>query len=106
MNAMPRFLYQYIELFGYMGAGTPDDPGSDFGMCVWIDAPTEDEARGWGKRVLEDYVRARYAQSDPDLDPTRFEGDIVHDRCQLEQAEAEGYPQCEVGQTPEWSEPW
>jgi hypothetical protein len=29
---MPRFLFQYLQLFSFLGAGTPENPGGDFGM--------------------------------------------------------------------------
>jgi len=57
---MPRYLYTFLELFGYLGRGTSDDPGTDFGMSVWIDAPDEEAAFLWGNHLLEDYRRARY----------------------------------------------
>jgi len=53
------YLYSYLNLFGYIGSGTPEDPGTDFGMSVWIEAPDEQAALDWGHVVLADYVRAR-----------------------------------------------
>jgi hypothetical protein len=103
---MPRFLYRYMELLSVIGAGTPEDPGGDFGMSVWIDAANALEASAWGKRVLEDYVRARYRYSDPDIDPAQFEGEIITDIESINYATDRGYPVCKVGQIPLWSEPW
>ena len=103
---MPRFLYRYMELLGYMGAGTPEDPGSDFSMSVWVDAADEEEARRWGRVVLQDYVRARYQPSGDEVTPEAYEGEIVKDECWLQSAAQAGYPVCRVGELPKWVEPW
>lgn len=104
---MPHYLYTYIHLFGYIGAGTPEDPGTDFGMSVWIDAPDEDAARCWGKVVLDDYVHARFQHSeDAGIDAAWGEGWIEKDDQTLKRAEGFDYPLCQVGQIPAWAEPW
>lgn len=40
-RSMALYLYSYLNLFEYIGSGTPEDPGTDFGMSVWIEAPAE-----------------------------------------------------------------
>ncbi len=117
---MPRYLYTFLELFGYLGRGTPDDPGTDFGMSVWIDAPDEDAAFRWGNRLLEDYRQARYRLAPGDEgeegpgpeEPQhrhaarKLEGWIEKDESVLERARGCGYPECWVGEISEWIEPW
>jgi hypothetical protein len=99
---MSLYLYRFLELFSIIGDGTPENPGGDFGMSVWIDADDMIQARNWGKRVLEEFVRERFRQSDPDLDPSRYEGDIVEDAVY----EVGRTPLCKVGEIPSWPEPW
>jgi hypothetical protein len=103
---MPRYLYSYFELFGYVGAGTPEDPGSDFGMSVWIDAANEEEAKQWGRLVLHDYVRARFKHSEDHVVTEGYDGEIVKSPWQLECAALANYPVCSVGQMPKWVDPW
>ncbi|HET6246776.1 MAG TPA: hypothetical protein VFE47_03680 [Tepidisphaeraceae bacterium] len=103
---MARYLYRYLQLFGYVGAGTPDDPGSDFGMSVWIDAANEDEAKTWGKAVLHDYVRARFRYSNENVNTERYEGEIVSHPGWLQSSAECGYPVCRVGEMPTWFDPW
>jgi hypothetical protein len=104
---MPRYLYRYIRLFGYIGSGTPEDPGTDFGMSVWIDAPDEEAALDWGRRVLADYARARHRHdgSGGDIGPGEIEGWIERDEVALGRAEGR-YPACKVGEIPTWHAPW
>ena len=99
---MALYLYRFIELLSFIGDGTPENPGGDFGMCVWIDADDVDQARKWGKRVLKEFVRERFRQSHPDLDPTRYAGDVVEDAVY----EAGRTPVCKIGEIPRWTEPW
>jgi hypothetical protein len=79
---MLRFLFEYMELLSVMGAGTPENPGGDFGMHCWIEAPDKETALEWGYVLLGDYFKARYAQSADgyrhDGSPIR-EGHIIED---------------------------
>jgi len=104
---MPDYLYTYLNLFGYIGRGTPEDPGTDFGMSVWIEAPDEQAALGWGRRVLADYVIARYRHEDEGavIEPGAIEGWVEKDEGALKRAEGR-YPRCRVGEIPNWQSPW
>lgn len=106
---MPCYLFEYVQLFSYMGDGTPDDPGGDFEMYCWIAATDPHAALQWGYVLLGDYYRARFARS-PDADdyqgvPMRH-GRIVDDAAQLAKAHDWPIPLCRVGQIPAWHEPW
>ena len=104
---MPRFLYEYVQLFSYVGSGTPEDPGGDFGMCCWIDAPDKESALRWGHVLLGDYYRARFARSE---DAERHSGSPVEDGWIVEDeellAKPPRAPECRVGEIPVWDEPW
>lgn len=76
---MPLYLCTYLNLFGYIGSGTPEDPGSDFSMSVWIDAPDEQAALDWGRLVLADDIRARYQHEGADIEPEGTEGSVEAD---------------------------
>lgn len=103
---MPRFLYWYLELFSYLGAGAPDDPGGDFDMAVWIDADDEQQARAWGKRVLDSYVCERFSRSGTPMDTSRMHGYIQTRPNVLKQFQNAEVPGCKVGEIPRWPEPW
>ena len=106
---MQRFLFQYLELFSVLGAGTPENPGGDFDMNCWIEAPDKKSALEWGYVLLGDYFKARYAHS---ADKYRHdgsairEGEIVEDPETIAAAEHWNIPLCQIGQMPEWREPW
>lgn len=106
---MPRFLFQYLELFSVIGAGTPEDPGYDFDMCCWIEAPDSESALKWGYVLLGDYFKARYSHS---ADNGRHdglpisEGEIIDDPTFVASAERWNVPSCRVGEIPKWHEPW
>jgi hypothetical protein len=107
---MPRFLFDYVELLSYLGDGTPENPGGDFGMCCWIEAASELEALEWGYVLLGNYYQARFARSPDsanyDGSPIR-EGQIETDPEQLAWAQEQpGFPVCRVGEIPNWQEPW
>jgi hypothetical protein len=106
---MPRFLYQYLELLSFLGAGTPGDPGGDFDMNCWIEAPDKEAALEWGYVLLGDYCKARYAHSADghrhDGAPIR-EGEIIEDPETVTAAEHWNIPSCSIGEVPEWKEPW
>ena len=114
---MPRYLYSYVELLGVLGMETPEEPGTDFGMSVWIDAPDEEAAFLWGNHLLEDYRRARFRfvpreeSHGPEVTEhrpvaPRLEGWIEIDESILEMARECGYPVSRVGEIPEWIDPW
>lgn len=106
---MPRFLFQYLELFSFIGAGTPENPGGDFEMNCWIDSPDKNVALEWGHVLLGDYFKARYANS---ADGCRHDGspikrgEIVDDPRILAAATHWSIPACRIGEIPEWRKPW
>jgi hypothetical protein len=106
---MQRFLFQYIQLFSFIGAGTPEEPGGDFDMHCWIEAPDKAAALEWGFILLGDYCKARYAYSADghrhDGSPIQ-DGEIVEDPGALAAAVHWGIPACSVGEVPKWREPW
>jgi hypothetical protein len=106
---MPRFLFHYLELFSVIGDGTPQNPGGDFGMHCWIEAPCKEVALEWGFVLLGNYMKARYANSADghrhDGSPVR-EGEIIDAPEILAQAGSWNIPSCQVGSIPEWREPW
>lgn len=104
---MALYLYSYLNLFGYIGSGTPEDPGTDFGMSIWIEAPDEQAALDWGHLVLADYIRARYRHdnSATEIDPGGIEGWIEKGETALKDAEGR-FPRCCVGEIPTWQAPW
>lgn len=106
---MRRYLYQYFELLSVLGAGTPANPGGDFDMMCWIDAPDNRAALEWGYVLLGDYCKARYAHSADghrhDGSPIR-QGEIIEDQETIDAAQQWGIPACRIGEIPEWREPW
>ena len=104
---MPLYLYRYTNLFGAIGAGTPEDPGTDFMMSVWIEALDEQAALDRGHVLLADYVRARHRHEDPgfDIAPGVLKGWLEADSRVLAEA-ADAYPRCRVGEIPAWEAPW
>jgi hypothetical protein len=106
---MQRFLFEFIELFSFLGAGTPENPGGDFTMYCWIDAPDRDAALRWGHVLLGGYCRARYARA---ADGSRHDGSPLRKGAIVEVPEllarALGWriPTCQVGELPRWHEPW
>ncbi len=106
---MQRFLFQYLELLSVLGAGTPENPGGDFDMNCWIEAPDKKTALEWGHVLLGDYCKARYANSADghrhDGSPI-VEGEIVEDPELIAEAGHWKIPSCRIGEIPEWHEPW
>ncbi|WP_435015807.1 hypothetical protein TA3x_003360 [Tundrisphaera sp. TA3] len=104
---MALYLYSYLNLFGFVGSGTPEDPGTDFGMSVWIEAPNEKAALDWGHLVLADYLRARFRHDDPvaGIASNGIEGWIEEDEYARKEA-AGKFPCCRVGEIPTWDAPW
>jgi hypothetical protein len=106
---MQRFLFHYLELFSVFGAGTPENPGGDFGMHCWIEAPDQRTALEWAYVLLGDYCKARYAHSADgylyDGSPIRA-GEIIEDPEQIAAAEHWNIPTSRIGEIPEWQEPW
>ena len=106
---MQRFLFHYLELFSVIGAGTPENPGGDFDMNCWIEAPDKEAALEWGYVLLGDYFKARYAHAADgyrhDGSPIR-EGEIMQAPETTAAAEHWNLPSCRIGEIPEWREPW
>ena len=106
---MPQFLFHYMEMLSFIGAGTPENPGGDFDMYCWIEAPYKEAALEWGYVLLGDYFKARYAQSADgyrhDGSPIR-EGEIIEDPEIIARTERWNIPSCRVGEVPQWREPW
>ena len=104
-----QYLFAFVEFFSVLGAGTPENPGGDFSMYCWIEAPDPQAALEWGYVLLGDYLRARFSRSeDADLydgAPVRG-GEIVEDPELLAGAGGWAIPSCRLGQIPEWREPW
>ena len=75
-------------------------------MLVWLDASDVEEARRWGKRVLEEFVHARFRYAKPEVDATVYEGEIDEDARFVEGTELAKIPVCKVGEVPNWPEPW
>lgn len=103
---MGRYLYTVIGLLSYMGDGTPENPGGDFGMSVWIEAPDEETASRWGKRVLEEFVRQRFRFSRNKADPAAYEGQIETSQEMIDWHSKREIPVCRVGEIPNWPAPW
>ena len=104
--ALHKFIF--IELFGALGRGTPDDPGSDYGLFVAIDASTSEDALEWGFHIHGDFARARtqYIDWQHDGSPIR-DGEIDGDAdVAALLAENPKYAICKVGEYPNWLEPW
>ena len=106
---MPLFLYYFLELFSYTGAGTPEDPGGDFQMSCWIEAPDQLAALEWGYVLLGDYCRARVEHVGDDAaydgSPIR-RGEIIEDTKTLAEAADWKIPICRIGELPAWDRPW
>jgi hypothetical protein len=106
---MKRFLFQYLELCSVIGAGTPENPGGDFDMNCWIEAPDREAALQWGYVLLGNYCQMRYAHSANryrcDGSPVR-RGEIIEDPETIADADSWNIPSCRVGEVPEWHEPW
>jgi len=103
---MPKFLYEYQCILGVLGAGTPEDPGTDFHMAVWIEADDETEALEWGHVLLRSYNKSRNQFTGSIATGTASDGSITHDERVLEFANTEQYPKCRVGEIPTWNAPW
>lgn len=106
--SMPRYHYSFSELFGMLGRGTPDSPGTDFCLDCIIDAPSGNEAIEWGYHVLGDFVRSRdqYTDTPHDGSPIR-EGAIVADtNVDKFIRRRSNCAQCSIGKYPVWIEPW
>ena len=101
---MRRFKYSYLELFSYMGF-TPEDPGGDFGISFWIDAPTAAEAERWGKVALAAYVRLRYRFATDPPDPASLQGQLDEDAVCSEATNGTEMV-CKVGELATWEDPW
>src|SRR4051812_25107360 len=99
---MRLFVFYFLELFSYMGCGTPEDPGGDFTLQCIIEAEDERAALEWGWAVLGDYRRARFQYSGPAQDgkPVRQgEIDKEADPSVLLRTDP-AFPKCRVGEFP------
>lgn len=107
---MPRFLFQYIELFSTLGSGTPECPGGDFDFFCWIDAPDQKTALEWGHVLLGDYYQKRFQHSD---EAESFDGrpiaagEIESDSETIARYETRyDIPISAIGVVPIWEAPW
>lgn len=105
---MPHYQYFFIEMFGIIGRGTRDDPGSDYGLVCAIEAGDTSKALAWGLKVHSDIDIARTMFTDcPSNGELYRDGEIQGevDVDELLQADPK-YAICSVGQFPNWIEPW
>lgn len=106
---MQRFLFQYLELFSFIGDGTRENPGFDFEIACWIDAHDRDAAFDWVRVLLGDYFKMRF-----EFTPSREDfqgqpmdgGSIIEDEAELARAASWKIPACVVGEIPKWIDPW
>jgi len=98
-----------MQMLSDLGRGTPEDPGGDFSMSCWIDAPDKEAALAWGHVLLGDYYRARFAYA-PERE--RYtgspleEGEILEpDDLSYDMFKGTEYA-CSVGEIPTWRAPW
>ena len=105
---MPNFYFSFVELLGTLGRGTPESPGSDYGLFCVIDAESLEEALGWGYEVHGDFARARTEFTDWQHDGTPIrDGEIEQDADIPEQLKANPHlARCSVGEFPNWLHPW
>ena len=105
---MPHYQYCFIEMFGVIGRGTPEDPGSDYGFVCAIEAANESEALAWGLKVHSDFDIARTMFTDcPSNGELHRDGEIKGevDVDELLRADPK-YAICFIGQFPNWIVPW
>jgi len=105
---MPYYLYFFIEIFGVIGKGTRDDPGSDYGIVCAIEAPSESEALAWGLKVHSDFDIARTMFTDAPSDGKLYRDGEIKGEVNVEellQADPQ-YAICSIGQFPNWIQPW
>jgi hypothetical protein len=107
-NQMPHYKYFFIELFGVIGCGTPDDPGSDYCFVCAIEAANTSEALAWGRKVHSDFDIARTMFTDcPSNGKLYRDGEIEGEVDVDELLRADpNYAICSVGQFPNWILPW
>jgi hypothetical protein len=107
---MQKYLYNFHEMFSVLGHGTPENPGGDFSLYCWIEAPDENSALQWGHSLLGDYYRQRFARTDDadsfDGAPIR-KGEIERDPETIARLTSKyTFPSCDIGEIPTWREPW
>ena len=102
------YKFAFIELFGALGRGTPDDPGSDYGLFVVIEAPNADEALEWGYHVHGNFAHARTQHTDWQHDGTPIREGEIEGEAIVEEVISENpsYAICKVDELPSWVEPW
>ncbi|MEZ6045239.1 MAG: hypothetical protein R3C11_06580 [Planctomycetaceae bacterium] len=106
---MSNYLFRYLQLFSYLGRGTPEDPGGDFEMCCWIKAPDEESALAWGQVLLQDYYRKRFSRSAdpiPEGATVPIKGDILSNREELQHYANCIIPGTQLNEIPDWKAPW
>ena len=95
-------------MFGVIGGGTPEEPGSDYGFVCAIEAATESEALAWGLEVHSDFDIARTMFTDcPSHGKLYRHGEITGEVDTVELLRAD--PKiaiCSIGQFPNWIQPW
>ena len=91
-----------------LGRGTPDDPGSDYGLVCAIEADTETQALEWGRRVHSDFQIARTMYTKSPSDGRLFRDGEIEGEVDLAELLREDthYAVCAVGELPDWIEPW
>ncbi|MBL8808622.1 MAG: hypothetical protein JNM43_00480 [Planctomycetaceae bacterium] len=105
---MPHYKYRFIEMFGVIGRGTPEDPGSDYCLVCAIEAANESDALAWGLKVHSDFNIARTMFTDcPSNGILYRDGEIDGevDADELLRSDPT-YAICSVGQFPDWIQPW
>ena len=78
-------------------------------MHCWIEAETADEALNWGHKLLGDYYRHRFAQTDSAelyTGEAVFKGEIETDQDTINDAMSWNLPTRCVGEFPKWDRPW
>ena len=106
-HRMPHYLYTFIEMFGMIGRGTPDDPGSDYGLVCLIEAPDENQARQWALKVHGDFEIARWMFTDSPSEGRLYrEGEIERVDDVVEFVKINDCAICRLGELPNWIEPW
>lgn len=105
---MAHYKFTFIELFGALGRGTPDAPGSDYGLFVAIDAETADDALERGYHVHGDFARARTQHTDWQHDGSPIRNGEIDGTANVDEliAENPNYAICKLNEFPNWIEPW
>ena len=105
---MPFFKYTFLELFGAVGSGSPEDPGSDYCLSCVIEADDESQALAWALEVHSDFEVARTMFTETPNDGTLIpEGEIEGEvDIKVLQQTNPNLAVCSIGQLPNWIAPW